>query len=90
MQPFRLHNGIMISLTIKGIPPDVYLRLKRRAKDERRSLNREAILCLERALGTEPLDVDAWLQEAARIRMRVKGPPLTDAQINAMKRRGRL
>lgn len=79
----------MTTLTIKGIPDDVYLRLKRRAKDQRRSLNREVILCLERALGTEPFDLETWLKEAARIGARVKGPPLTDARIDALKRRGR-
>jgi antitoxin FitA len=79
----------MITLTIKGVSPDLYLRLKRRAKDQRRSLNREVILCLERAVGSEPFDMEKWLEEAARIRARVKGPPLTDARINAMKRWGR-
>jgi hypothetical protein len=64
-------------------------QLERRAKDQRRSLNREVILCLERAVATGPFDMNEWLEEAARIRARVKGPPLTDARINAMKRRGR-
>jgi len=77
------------TLTLKGIPEDVYVRLKRRAEAERRSLNREIILCLERSLEPEPFDLETWLEEARRIRARVKGRGLSDAQLRAMRRRGR-
>ncbi len=79
----------MTTLTIKGLPEDIYVRLKQRAEAQRRSLNREVILCLEQALGSEPLDLDAWLAAAARLRQRIKGPKLTDARLRELRRKGR-
>lgn len=43
----------MSSLTLKGIPDPVMQRLRDRARKERRSLNQQAILILERALTDE-------------------------------------
>ncbi len=79
----------MPTLTIKGLPDAVYERLKTRAEAQHRSLNREIIACLERALQDEPFDADAWLAGAANLRRRVKGPPLTDARLNVLKNQGR-
>lgn len=79
----------MPTLTIKGLPDEVYEGLKRRAEARRRSLNREIIVCLERALETDSFDAETWLEEAAKLRRRVKGPPLTDARFNALRNRGR-
>jgi plasmid stability protein len=44
----------MASITLKGIPEEVKERLKDLADRERRSLNQQAILLLERALAEEP------------------------------------
>lgn len=38
------------TLTLKNIPDEVYLRLKASAETHRRSLNSEAIVCLEAVL----------------------------------------
>ena len=43
----------MPSLTLKGLPEDLYERLKQAAVENRRSINREAIVCLERSLGRD-------------------------------------
>jgi len=43
----------MSSLTLKGIPDPLMERLRDRARKERRSLNQQAILILERALADE-------------------------------------
>jgi plasmid stability protein len=40
----------MPTLTIKGLPDPLYPRLKQQAEAHRRSLNREIIVCLERAV----------------------------------------
>lgn len=45
----------MASITLKGIPEEVKERLEKLADRERRSLNRQAILLLERALAEEPM-----------------------------------
>jgi plasmid stability protein len=38
------------NLTLKNVPDEVYERLKRSAEEHRRSLNSEAIVCLESVL----------------------------------------
>jgi antitoxin FitA len=38
------------NITLKNVPDDVYERLKRSAEEHRRSLNSEAIVCLESVL----------------------------------------
>jgi len=41
------------SLTLKNIPPGLHRVLKAQAKRHKRSLNQEAILCLERAVSSD-------------------------------------
>jgi len=56
----------MPTLTIRDLPPNVLERLRRRATEERRSLNQEAIHLLDLALRTEMFSpaaqVEAWLR----------------------------
>ncbi len=40
-----------MTLTLKNIPPHLHRVLKIQARQHKRSLNQEAILCLERAVG---------------------------------------
>lgn len=49
----------MPALTLKGIPDNVMERLRDLADSERRSLNQQAILLLERALAEEPASFGA-------------------------------
>jgi len=44
----------MVALTLKGIPEEVVERLRELADAERRSLNQQAILLLERAVAEQP------------------------------------
>jgi plasmid stability protein len=78
------------TLTLKNIPDDLYERLKAAASRHRRSLNSEAIVCLERVLDPPRLSVEERLERARRLREEIKGPVLSDAEIDAMKREGRL
>ena len=50
MVPIRLEYAMPTTLTLKGIPDDPYEQLKRAAAVHRRSLNNEAIACLETML----------------------------------------
>ena len=63
-----MHNAIMPTLTIRDLPADVLERLRRRAAEERRSVNQEAIHLLELALRAGLLSAsaqaDAWLRLA--------------------------
>lgn len=80
----------MSSLTLKDVPDDLLERLRERARHERRSLNREAIILLEHALapnaGTVPVSVieterDAQLAAWERLGGRWPGG---DAVLDAM------
>jgi antitoxin FitA len=77
------------NLTLKGIPEPLYRALKQRARASRRSLNSEAIVALESALLGAPLNATDILARVDAVRERVRGPYLTDAEINAAKRAGR-
>jgi plasmid stability protein len=48
--PIASRSAVATTLTLKNIPDDVYKRLKAAAESHRRSLNSEAIVCLETVL----------------------------------------
>ena len=77
------------TLTLKNIPDDLYERLKSAASLHRRSLNGEAIVCLERVLTPTKISVAERLERARRLRAEMPGLELSDAEIDAMKREGR-
>ena len=78
----------MASLTLKGVPPALHRRLKERAARHRRSINREAIECLESVLLADRVDVDALVAQARALRRRVRGQ-VTDDLTTQFKRQGR-
>jgi plasmid stability protein len=43
-------NESSVSLTLKNVPAHLHRLLKKQAREHKRSLNQEAILCLERTL----------------------------------------
>jgi plasmid stability protein len=53
----------MPSLTIKGIPDDLVMRLRSRAEQHRRSVNSEVIVLLEEGLGVRARARSAVLKE---------------------------
>lgn len=64
----------MPTLTLKDMPAELHSALKKRAQRNRRSLNQEALYCLERAtgLGHEVDEVRAeWLKASAESLSRV-------------------
>jgi hypothetical protein len=79
----------MVTFTLKGIPPELYERLKARAAGNRRSINGEILVCIEEVLGVRRADPATVLAEARRLRSLYKGPPLTNDEIDAAKRWGR-
>src|SRR6478672_8508980 len=94
----RFHNGTVVQptttfampvLTIKGMPDDLYRRLKKRAAANGRSLNREIIFCLEDITSRIPPDSAALLRMADERRNSVKLPFLTDKFLKAAINRGR-
>jgi plasmid stability protein len=77
------------SLTLKNLPDDLYGRLKQAAQQHRRSLNNEAIVCLEAGLGAPSPSVEDELAEIRALRESL-GPHIFDPEeIDAFKREGR-
>ena len=79
----------MASVTIKNIPEPLYGRLKEAAVRNRRSLNAEVILRLERSLGSAPVDAEGLLERARAVRESVELPYLTDEALRAAREDGR-
>ncbi|MFV1981576.1 MAG: plasmid stability protein [Rhodothermia bacterium] len=75
-------------LTLKNIPDDVYLRLKEQAEMHRRSLNREAIVCLETVLTPTKVTVSERLDRARRLRGELK-TTFRAGEIGELKSHGR-
>lgn len=59
--PFRIHNGSM-NVTLKEFPDDLHATLKEIAQKHGRSLNREIIHTLERAIQPQLTDETTLLQ----------------------------
>ncbi len=77
------------TLTIRGVPEALYRELKRRAKAHRRSLNAEALMCLEEWV-MEPLMTESdILARIDAVRERITGVYLTNEDIDRAKREGR-
>ncbi len=64
------------SITLKNIPEPIYQRIKLAAKRHHRSMNNEIIACLEQVLAPRPVDLDAQLDQARKLRERFAGPAL--------------
>ena len=79
----------MPTLTIKGLPEPLYLRLKQRAAQNRRSLNSEILLALEQVTAAAPQDPQALLSRVDAIRNNLHVTPLTEARLRAAKAHGR-
>jgi antitoxin FitA len=80
----------MPALTIKNLPDDVYRQLKESARLNRRSLNSEAIVLLERSLGHRRRTVGESLAALRRLHERLQGlPPLDDELLEKARGEGR-
>ena len=80
----------MPSLTLKNIPDEIYQRLRERARLNRRSLNSEAIVCLERSLGRSRRGLAETLASLQSLQERLKDlPPLDDDFLDLAKNQGR-
>jgi len=72
----------MAALTLKGIPEEVMERLRALADTERRSLNQQAILLLERAVAEQPASFGTAYEQFREQR----GPsPLNDEDLDRLR-----
>ena len=58
----------MVTITIKNIPEQIYERIKVRATTNHRSINGEILSILEQAVALPPIDVEATLERARKVR----------------------
>jgi plasmid stability protein len=85
-----MHYGfLMATITLKNVPRDVHSALKRRALRHKRSLNQEAIHCLDMALGCRARDPGALLEGIRNLRSRIPLKKVELGWINNAKRQGR-
>ena len=79
----------MATLTIKNIPEKLRERLKESAAQHRRSINGEAISCLEKALIGNRLDPEEFLAQVRSLRARMPRVFITERYLRAAKSQGR-
>jgi plasmid stability protein len=77
------------TLTLKNIPDEVYARLKASAETHRRSLNSEAIVCLESLLLPGRVDPNERLARARTLRAALAKTKFRAHDIDMRKREGR-
>lgn len=77
-----------VSLTIKNIPDDIYLRLKQAAESNLRSMNGQAIVSLDSALVVPKQSADEWLARVDSLRESL-GKKFKAGDIDRFKRTGR-
>ena len=77
------------TLMLKNIPDEVYERLKAAAEAHRRSLNSEAIVCLESVLLPGRVDPSERLARARALRNALPKVKFKARDIDTLKREGR-
>ena len=79
----------MATLTIENVPEELHKRLKESAARNRRSINAEAISCLEKALAANRADPKEFLAEVDAMQRRMPYVNLTEKFLRAAKSEGR-
>jgi plasmid stability protein len=79
----------MPTITVRNIPPDLYAWLKESAVANRRSINSEIIVCIERAVRTSRVDPEELLGRARVLREKTADYPITDGEFTRNKSAGR-
>jgi len=79
----------MATLTIKNLPERLRKRLKECAAQHRRSINSEAISCLEKVLTSTRVDPREFLSEVDALRKRMPRMYITEEFLRAAKNEGR-
>lgn len=73
----------MPNLTLKNVPDHLYEALKYQAAQHYRSLNNEAIHCLERVLLPQTISSHERLAKIRALRATIKTTPLSPEEIQA-------
>lgn len=79
----------MATMTLKNVPEELFERLKRSAKRNGRSLDKEAIACLEHALSGREWDSGELLVQIRAARAEMHPLFVTNADLRAARDDGR-
>ncbi len=79
----------MTTFTVKNIPPDLYKKLKKAAEINRRSINSEIIVCIEKSVQSQAIDSENFLNKARKLRNYTADHPLTNRELTQVKSVGR-
>lgn len=80
----------MATVTVKNIPDELYDRLKSIAEINRRSINSEIIMCIEKAVISRRINLEEVLENARPLRQLTAGHLIGDDEFNEAKAEGRL
>ena len=79
----------MPTVTVKNIPADLYDLLKQMAEANRRSINSEIIVCIEKAVTSQPIDPENVLATARKLRELTSFYLISNEELNQAKNSGR-
>jgi plasmid stability protein len=79
----------MATITIKGIPDDLYTALKESASRNRRSINNEVIYVIEQAVRSRQVNTQSIIAEARQLRAYTTDHPMSDVEFTEAKNAGR-
>jgi plasmid stability protein len=79
----------MATITVKNIPDAVYGRLKAAAESNRRSINSEIIIRLERSLGSHRVPTKQLMARISQLCDTFEGKTINPDELDAARREGR-
>lgn len=79
----------MATVTVKNIPDELYKRLKSVAEINRRSINSEIIMCIEKTITSRKIDLKEMLDDVRKLRKFTSGYMISDEAFNQAKTEGR-
>jgi antitoxin FitA len=79
----------MQTITVKNIPPDLYKKLKQIAKENRRSINSEIIMCIERAICSQRVETTSFLKRIEQLQKGLDLPSIAESGLEKARDEGR-
>lgn len=79
----------MQTITVKNIPADLYKKLKQIAKENRRSINSEIIMCIERAICSQRVETTSFLKRIEQLQKGLDLPSIAESGLEKARDEGR-
>lgn len=79
----------MTTFTVKNIPQNLYEKLKKSAELNRRSINSEIIVCIEKSVRSQAIDAQQVLTTARKLRSITQTVPISDDELASAIEEGR-